>query len=156
SERRLFSKTPSYAREFLDAAMPGRMRLIAPADLEEYERVLAAQRPRLVLLSGLNVNVPILLQMSVLARRHGAGEVWLGNYAAAPPYRIVDEAFERVYWGAGESYLAAALGAEGRVAHPPAHRMLGDVDWLTPLRRRVRFQTLHLAVRLGCSQRCAY
>jgi hypothetical protein len=155
-ERRLFCKTPSYAREFLDAAMPGRMTLIAPADLDEYERALAAQRPRLVLLSGLNTNVPTLLRMSVLARRYGAEECWLGNYAAAAPYRILDEAFERVYWGAGEGYLAAVLGAEGGVAHPPAHRMLGDVDWLTPLRRRVRFQTLHLAVRLGCSQRCAY
>jgi hypothetical protein len=162
-ELTLKSLSPNYAAEWLAANLPsGRVEFCLPSTMAELGSALDAVRPSLVLLSGLNVNTRALLHMALLARERGAKEVWLGGDAALGPYAILDEVFDRVIWGPGEAYLHRTLvsDSEIEVQQPSAGRMLADVEWLVLGRdekpRRLRFKTLHSALRLGCTQSCLY
>jgi hypothetical protein len=159
----LQSLSPNYAAEWLAANLPsGRVEFCLPSTMAEFESALQSLRPSLLMLSGLNVNTRALLRMAVLARRLGVREVWLGGDAALAPYAIIDEVFDRVIWGPGEAYLHRVLVSDSSLEfqHPPVRRMLAEVEWLfldgegVPV--RIGFKTLHLALRLGCTQDCVY
>ncbi|OGP07214.1 MAG: hypothetical protein A2048_11025 [Deltaproteobacteria bacterium GWA2_45_12] len=167
--RILRSVSPPYAMAFLNAAIPAdrKMSFVVPQTFEEFKQAFDSsfdgQGPEVLLLSGLNVNTRVLLQMNLYARSRGVKEVWLGNYAAAGPYRILDEAFDRCFWGTGEEYLYNRFVSEevpDYFPHPPAEEMLANVEWLRlnaqDQPERVNFQTLHISLRLGCSQFCSY
>jgi len=128
----------------------------------DFRNEMVKSVPEVLLLSGLNVNIPCLLDMALFARMLGVKEVWLGGDAALGPYAILDEMFDRVVWGPGEDYLHHQLCGDhlSDHRHPPADRMLAEVRWLirdddgTIVTKS--FQTLHLTLRLGCTQSCDY
>jgi len=161
-ELTLRSLSPNYAAEWLAANLPGRVEFCLPATMAEFETAVQSLGPDLVLLSGLNVNTRALLEMARFARHSGAEEVWLGGDAALGPYAILDQVFDRTVWGPGEAYLRHCLVGDAgwEIQHPPVDRMLADVSWLSLDDRqqpvRIAFQTLHLALRLGCTQDCVY
>jgi hypothetical protein len=159
----LKSLSPNYAAEWLAANLPrGRVEFCLPSTMAEFESALQDLRPSLLMLSGLNVNTRALLRMALFARRLGVTEVWLGGDAALAPYAIIDDVFDRVVWGPGEAYLHRVLVGDSALEfqHPPVHRMLAEVEWLVldgkgaPV--RIGFDSLHLALRLGCTQDCVY
>lgn len=160
----LHSNSPNYAREFLAASIPAErgVEFLSPQSLESFEADVIRFRPHLVCLSGLNVNTRILLRMALIARRHGVQELWIGAEAAIGPYKIIDEVFDRAFFGLGEQYFYEKFVGDDfpGVIHPRAERMLADVHWFdvdpNDQLRRVEFNTLHLAFRLGCTQTCVY
>jgi hypothetical protein len=160
---RLSSFSPNYAAEWLRANLPeGRVQFELPDTMGEFQAAVVRDRPDLLMLSGLNVNTRALLQMALFARQNGVQEVWLGGDAAIAPYRIMDTAFDRVIWGPGEEYLHQQLVGDEPLEHrhPRAEQMLAGVDWVMAGadggRNRVRFNTVHMALRLGCTQKCLY
>ncbi|HEX5037614.1 MAG TPA: radical SAM protein [bacterium] len=163
--RRLHSHSPDYAAEFLRASLNAgaeRVRFLSPRTTEDFRTAMQDSVPDLLLLSGLNVNIPRLLDMALIAREMGVKEVWLGGDAALGPYAILDQMFDRVIWGPGEEYLYRHLVGDRSQTHrhPPADRMLAEVRWLIRAEDGTvvskSFQTLHLALRLGCTQSCDY
>lgn len=161
-DRRLRSVSPPYPIEWIRANLPeGRVDVVIPRTLGDFQRAVADARPDLLLLSGLNVNTRTLLEMAVIARNLGVKEVWLGGDAALGPYKIVDEMFDRLIWGPGEAYLHEQLvGGKFHYRHPPAERMLANVSWVFEgeggVIERKEYQSLHLSLRLGCTQSCDY
>ncbi|MDO8519333.1 MAG: radical SAM protein [Deltaproteobacteria bacterium] len=161
-ELRLSSVSPNYAAEFLSANLPGRLDMHLPRSEEDFQTALADSNPDVLLLSGLNVNIRVLVRMALLARQQGVKEVWLGGDAALGPYRILDEMFDRVIWGPGEEYLYQALMGDVFPGHrhPAADRMLAGVHWLIAGEgeeiHQKDFQTLHMVLRMGCTQNCRY
>ncbi len=164
NEELLHSYSPNYATEFLQANIPAArgVRFLSPDVFADFERALEEETPDLLCLSGLNVNTRVLLRMAALARRAGVREIWLGAEAAIGPYRILDEAFDRSFFGLGEEYLYSRLVGDDYpgLVHPPAERMLAEVKWFDldgdDRLRRVEFESLHIALRLGCTQTCVY
>lgn len=160
----LHSYSPNYGAEFLAANIPAwrGVKFVSPETLEEFERAVLEHRPDLLCLSGLNVNTNVLLKMALFARQQGVKELWIGAEAAIGPYKIIDEAFDRAFFGLGEEYLHHRLVGDDfpGLVHPPADRMLASVKWLAlgegGALERVEFSTLHLALRLGCTQTCVY
>ncbi len=162
-ERTLHSVAPNYPRIFLEANLPpGRVRFESPKDMEDFQRSVLDCKPDLVLLSGLNVNTRALLQMALFARQNGVKEVWLGGDAAIAPYKIIDQAFDRVIWGPAEEYLYHELVGDDFPGHrhPSVDQMRASVRWFVPSgendARELIFDTLHLVLRMGCTQSCSY
>lgn len=163
AERTLHSVAPNYPRIFLEANLPkGRVRFESPKDMEDFQRSVLDCKPDLVLLSGLNVNTRVLLQMALFARQNGVKEVWLGGDAAIAPYKIIDQAFDRVIWGPAEEYLYHELVGDDFPGHrhPGVDQMRASVRWFVPSgENEVQehlFDTLHLVLRMGCTQSCSY
>jgi len=162
-ELTLSSLAPNYPRTFLEANMPARrIHFESPKVMEDFERAVLEHRPEVVLLSGLNVNTRALLRMALFARKNGAKEVWLGGDAALGPYKILDEVFDRVIWGPAEQYLYHTFVGDDFPGHrhPAVDQMLAGVDWVVTgkdgLPQRVTAQTLHMVLRMGCTQNCCY
>lgn len=162
-ERTLHSVAPNYPLEFIKANLPpGRVKFESPRDMEAFQRSVLEYKPDLLLLSGLNVNTRALLEMALFARQQGVKEIWLGGDAAIAPYKILDEAFDRTIWGPAEEYLHHELVGDEFPGHrhPAVDQMRASVKWFVPQGdndvRELNFETLHMVLRMGCTQNCVY
>lgn len=159
----LHSVTPPYPLSFLRASVPESrgIEYLVPKTIAEFEEQLKKQRPDVVCLSGLSVNTRTLLEMQRLARLYGAKEVWLGNYAALAPYKILDT-YDRLFSGHGPHYFYHRfVGDDYQQHHPKAEHMIANVKWVVGLDAadepiQANFPTLHIALRLGCDMGCPY
>lgn len=146
------TRQKDYGISFLEANVIGPTYLHYPYAATVYQH-LASGRFDVLCISAFTWTLPWAIDVARVAKsEYGIKEVWLGGYAVMTDEPLMQEVFDRFFWGYTESLFNQALGMEAipseKIVHPD---LTTKASWLGR-----QTTTGHVIFRKGCSNRCTY
>ncbi len=97
--------------------------------------------------------IPWALDLAERAKNeYGIREVWMGGYGVMTPEPLIQQRFDRLFWGYGESTLLNAIGKEELAVEAIKHpELVAEITFLGH-----RMKVGHLFWKRGCKRNCTF